>query len=267
MTETPLDTAWVATEAPGAGDAEMARFWEVFAGAELHLVIDPASLEGEGTPQPVTFPVEGTDTALVFDTEARMAAFMEDGAAHLTLSGRAVVDMFAGKDAQLGLNLGEAPSATILPKPALAWAAQALRQPIEADTAADAALSVPRGAMPDLLARLDARLAGMGAAVSEAWLCGLGTSARRGQMQPLVLCVALRTPQAEQSVVSALAETARFAGGDKAAFDIAVMGPSDPRLEAARKVGLGFEPQNPADGERVEPIAPGSDPGKPPKLR
>ncbi|MEO1611403.1 MAG: hypothetical protein AAFU55_03460, partial [Pseudomonadota bacterium] len=48
-----------------------------------------------------------------------------------------------------------------------AHAGQALRQPIEADTAADAALSVPRGAMPDLLARLDARLAGMGAAVAE----------------------------------------------------------------------------------------------------
>ena len=32
---TPLDQAWTATEAPGAGDAEQARFWDVFAAAEL----------------------------------------------------------------------------------------------------------------------------------------------------------------------------------------------------------------------------------------
>ena len=82
-----------------------------------------------------------------------------------------------------------------------------------------------------------------------------------------MLCVALRTPHAEQSVVAALAETARFAGGDAAAFDIAVLSPKDPRLDAARKVGLGFEPQNPEDLLTVERAAPGMDPDSPPKLR
>ena len=95
MTETalstPLDEAWLATDAPGAGDAAMARFWEVFAAAELHLLIDPSSLDGDGTPAPLLFPVEQVETALVFDTASRMAAFMEQGAAHLTLSGRAVI--------------------------------------------------------------------------------------------------------------------------------------------------------------------------------
>ena len=79
MTETPLDAAWMATEAPGAGDAESARFWEVFAGAELHLAINPASLEGDAAPQPLLFPLEAGETALVFDTEDRLAGFMEDG--------------------------------------------------------------------------------------------------------------------------------------------------------------------------------------------
>lgn len=263
---TPIDAAWAATEAPGAGDAETARFWEVFSGAELHLVIDPNSLEGDGPPRPLTFPVEGAETALVFDTEARMAGFMEEGAAHLTLSGRAVVAMFAGTGAQVGLNLGDAPSATVLPAAALDWAASALRQPIETETAGAASLTVPRGATPDLLQRLDARIAGMGAAVAEAWLCGFG-SARRGQASPLLLCVGLREREAERSVVAALAETARFAGGEKAAFDIAVVGRDDPRMAAARKVGLGFEPADPSETGRVEPVAPGSDPANPPKLR
>lgn len=265
--ETPLDRAWMETLAPTAGDAETARFYDVFAAAELHLLIDAASLDGDGAPQPVLFPVEGIDTALVFDTEDRLAAFVDDGAAHLTLSGRAVIGMFAGTAAQLGVNLGDAPSATILPQQALAWAAEALRQPIEADTTAAATLTVPRGAMPDLLMAIDAKLAGMGAAVAEAWLCGLGGGGGRGKPAPLILCVALRSPGAENAVVSALAETARFAGGDKAAFDIAVLGANDPRLDAARKVGLGFEPQNPEPPEVVSPAAPGSDPSKPPKLR
>ena len=266
MTETPLDRAWSATESPTAGDAEMARFYDTFAAAELHLLVDQASIEGDGVPQPLTFPVDGVDTALVFDTAERMASFTEDGAAHLTLSGRAVIEMFAGSAAQLGVNLGDAPSVTILPPSALAWAADALRQPIEADTTAEATLTVPRGAMPTLLMQIDAKLAGMGGGVAEAWLCGLGAGGGRGRPAPLILCVVLRAAEAETAVVSALAETARFAGGERAAYDIAVMGPGDPRLEAARKVGLGFEPARP-EVERADPAPPGSDPKTPPRLR
>lgn len=261
--DTPLDNAWAATEAPGAGDAEMARYYDVFAAAELHLLIDAASLTDGGTPQPVLFPVEGTDTALIFDTEARMAAFVEDGAAHLTLSGRAVLAMFAGRGVQLGVNLGDAPSATVLPIEAVEWAASALQQPIEAEEGQEMALTVPRMVTPDLLARIDARISGMGSQVTEAWLCGLGAGRRAG----MILCVALRVPEAERAVVAALAETARFAGGEKAAFDIAVTAGGDPRLEAARKVGLGFETQDPSTALRAEPEAPGMDKSKPPRLR
>ncbi|MEM8753840.1 MAG: SseB family protein [Pseudomonadota bacterium] len=273
---TPLDEAWMATEAPGAGDAETARFYDLFAATELHMPVEPASLDGGGAggatgggtgggaPQPLLFPIDGGDAALVFDREDRMTAFMEGGAAHLTLSGRAAIQMFAGKGVQIAVNLPDAPSATILPAAAVDWAAAALNQPIEAETADPAALSltVPRGVMPDLLMRVDARLSAMGAAVAEGWLCGLGSGRRAG----LVLCVVLREKAAEGAVVSALAETARFAGGERAAFDIAVFAPDDPRLAAARKVGLGFEPADPA-ARRVEPVAPGTDPSKPPKLR
>ena len=107
----------------------------------------------------------------------------------------------------------------------------------------------------------------MGAVVSEAWLCGLGASAGRGKPQPMVLCVCLHERQAEQSVVSALAETARFTGGNAPAYDIAVLPADDAKMEAARKVGLGFEPQNPEAVMHAEPVAPGMDPDKPPKLR
>ncbi|MEM7547115.1 MAG: hypothetical protein AAF367_16420 [Pseudomonadota bacterium] len=260
---TPLDHAWTATEAPGAGDAEMAKYYDVFAAAELHLLIDAASLSGTGTPQPQLFPVDDIDTALVFDTEDRLAAFTEDGAAHLTLSGRAVIAMFAGRNVQVGVNLGDAPSATILPAAALDWAAAALRQPIEAEEGSEMALTVPRMITPDLISRIDTKISGMGASVGEAWLCGLGS----GRTASLILCVALRAEEAEQSVVAALAETARFAGGEKAAFDIAVTMGGDARLELARKVGIGFEPANPAEISRAQPVAPGMDNSKPPRLR
>lgn len=259
-----LDRAWAAAEAPGAGDAEMARYYECFAAAELFMPVEPDSLEGDGPPRPALFALESGDTALVFDREARLAAFMGGdggdggGAAHLTLSGRAAIAMFAGRGVGLAVNLGEAPSATVLPADAVDWAAAALSQPIEAEEGREILLRAPRGAAPDLLTRLDARLSAMGGEVKEAWLCGLG-----GREGGLVLCVALRVAEAERGVVGALAETARFAGGDAPAFDIAVMAASDPRLAAARKAGLGFEPGAP---ESARP-GPGGDPAQPPKLR
>lgn len=258
MTETPLDRAWAAAEAPAAGDAGMAAYYEVFAAAELFLAIEPGSLEAEAQ-RPLLFPVEGASTALVFDTEARLAAFMGDDAAYLALSGRAVVAMFAGRGVQLGVNLGAAPSATVLPAAAVDWAARALGQPIEMETGAGVSLTAPKGATPALLARIDARLAAIGPALAEAWLCGAGAG--------LMLVLALRDSAAERAVVGALAETARFAGGERAAFDIAVMRSDEPGLAAARKIGLGFEIA-PPPGAAAEPAGgPGTDPARPPKLR
>ncbi|MEX2520993.1 MAG: SseB family protein [Paracoccaceae bacterium] len=259
--ETPLDRAWAASDAAKetgeetGGDDAMARYYEVFAAVELFLAVDPETLASEA-PQPMLFPAEGAETALVFDNEDRLAAFMGEGVAHLALSGRAVMAMFAGSGVRIGVNLGDAPSATILPAEAVDWAAAAFRQPIEAETGAALSLGPPRGASADLLARIDARLAALGDVVAEGWLCA-------GEDGALILCLALREDAAERAVVAALAETARFVGGEAAAFAIAVLDAGDPRLAAARRHGLGFEPPAPAPAR----IAPGSDPASPPKLR
>lgn len=252
---TALDRAWAAADAEGAGDAEVAHYYEVFAGAEVFTPIDPESLESPGPPQPLLFALETGDTALVFDSEDRLAAFMEDpgGVAHLTLSGRAVFEMFAGRGVSLGVNFGDAPSATLLAPDAVDWAAAALAQPVAAEEGRPGALRRPEGATPDLLTRLDARLSAMGDVVSEAWLCG--------RDQGLVLFVALRVADAERPVVAALAETARFAGGASPAFGVAPLEEDDPRLVAARKAGIGFEPAAPRRDRA------GEDPSGPPKLR
>lgn len=255
MTDTPLDRAWTAA---AADETALPRFWDMLAASELFLPIDPETLTG-GAPQPLLFPVEGVETALAFDTEERLAGFMEGGTAHLTLSGRAVVGMFAGSGVQLGLNLGEAPSATILPAAALDWAAAALAQPVEASAGGIERLTPPAAATPELLAALDAKLNALGPAVAEAWLCGHG--------EGLILMLAMRAAGAEEAAVAALAETARFSGGDAPAYDIAVLGAGDARLEAARRMGLGFEPEDPEAVTRVERVAPGMDKAKPPKLR
>ncbi len=252
MTETPLDRAWAEAE----GEAGAARFWEVFAAAELFLAIDPDTLDTDA-PRPLSFAVEGAETALAFDTEERLIDFLGDGAAHLSLSGRALAGMLAEAGAQLGLNLGEAPSAQLLPPDALAWAAAAFGQPIEAERRAALALGPPEGATPELLARIDARLAALGPVVAEAWLCG---AAEEG----LILLLRLAEPDAEPAAIAALAETARFAGGDRPAFALAAVSEGEPALEAARRSGLGFEPPKPA----IEPASPpGFDPARPPKLK
>lgn len=255
MTETPLDRAAMLADAPDAGDAERAHYYEVFAAAEFFLAIEPETLESDA-PQPLLFPVEEVNTALIFDREDRLAAFMGGEGVHLALSGRAVLSMFSGRRIQIGVNLGDAPSATILPVEAVDWAVSALHQPIEAERNAGVKLTAPKGAAPELLARIDSRLAGMAEYISEAWLCG-----REGE--GLILCLALRTDGAESAVVSALAETAQFAGGDRPAFDIAVLEADDAGLSVARAQGFGFEV---AVASHVRAI-PGADPAKPPKLR
>lgn len=47
MTETPLDRAAMLADAPDAGDAERAHYYEVFAAAEFFLAIEPETLESK----------------------------------------------------------------------------------------------------------------------------------------------------------------------------------------------------------------------------
>lgn len=253
MSMTLLDEAWAQASAPGAGDAEMARYYEVFAAAELFLAIEPETLESDA-PQPLLFSLETGETALLFDREDRLADFFGAETAYLSLSGRAALSMFAGGGVQLGVNLGDSPSATILPAEAVSWAVAIIEDEARAEEGGALTLTKPVSADEALLRRIDARLAGMAGIVTEAWLCGDDEGG-------LVLCLRLSVASAETRVVAALAETSRFAGGDSPAFAIAVVEEGERALLAARRLGLGFTIEAPE--HRVEKI-PGADP---PKLR
>ena len=121
---TPIDLAHAAMEAAPGDEAARRRFYEVLAASELCLLLAHEP-EGEVL-DPAMFEPEGRPCVLAFDGEARLAAFAEGAAPYAALSGRALAGMLAGQGVGLGLNLGVAPSAILLPAEAVAWLAEML---------------------------------------------------------------------------------------------------------------------------------------------
>ena len=110
---TPLDEAHAAMEAAPQDDAARLRFYERLADGELLLVLEAPAQEDKV--RPVLLSLDEGAFALVFDREDRLAAFSEKPADYVAASGRQVVAMLTGQNIGLGVNLGVAPSSTLLP--------------------------------------------------------------------------------------------------------------------------------------------------------
>jgi len=172
--------------------------------------------------------------------------------------------MLAGQGVGIGLNLGEAPSAMVLPVGAIDWLAEAAMGEDEAVDAKPLEISKPVGVPEALIVALDGKLANMGGVVGAAHLVSVKyEGGAAGHMLALV-----NVPEAAKTGVSeALSEALRFSGVEAGQLDLAFLAPEDPHLESFVRAGLGFEipdlilPKTPA------PLAPGMDPDKPPVLR
>ncbi|MFD1343918.1 SseB family protein, partial [Litorisediminicola beolgyonensis] len=152
--ETALDRAF--TEMEAGDDAARLRFYAALADSELFLLL-AREAEGE-TLEPELFDLGDARFVLVFDREDRLSGFTGRPSPYAALPGRVVAQMLAGQGIGLGLNLEDAPSATLLPPEAMGWLVETLDHgPTEAALAA-AELSAP-GTLPEtLLTALDARL-------------------------------------------------------------------------------------------------------------
>lgn len=262
MTDTPLDLAHAAMEAAPDDDAARLRFYERLADNELFLLLTEEAKGGQLSPE--VFELSDAKWILVFDTEARLAAFTGREAPYAALSGRAIAGMLSGQDTGLGLNLEVAPSSILLPPQAVDWLAGTLGHSPQEVEGRFSAFHAPGGLPEALLAGLDIKLALTGGLAEGAYLVGTEDAAgRRGHLLAFIDA----RPGAEAALARAAGEALTFSGIDEGEMDVAFFAASDPTAATLARHGLRIDLPKVAPPDRKIPAPPGSDPAKPPILR
>ena len=255
---TEIDRAHAAMEAAPADDAARLRFYAVLADAELLLLLEDEP--ADETLSPLILPLEEGRFVMAFDTEERLAEFTGAVAPYAALPGRVIAAQLAGQGVGLGLNLGVAPSAFLMPPGAVDWLTGMLAQgPVAAEAApADfMAPDLPHG-LRHALADKIARLPGQAAHVLVAEHGG-------GWLLAFVDAV----PGAEPALAKAVSEALAFSGLEEGVLDVTFLAGGDPRHAALARVALALPVPAPAQETaqvlRVE--ASGMDPARPPRLK
>lgn len=262
--ETDLDRLHRGMEdAPDSAAARLA-FYDRLADAELWLLL--AREPQNDAIEPALFDLEEGRVALVFDREERLSAFAEAPAPYAALPGRVVARMLAGEGLGLGLNLGVAPSAYLMPAAAVAWLAGALDHAPEPVVAAPAAYRSPADVPAALLAALEAKLARLAGAATRAHLVSVTYG---GGAQGHLLAFEGARPGTEPALAKAVSEALAFSGVEAGTLDVGFHSADDPALAPIIRHALTFDLPAPVEetAQVLSPAAPGMDPARPPKLR
>jgi hypothetical protein len=258
---TPLDRAHAAAEAPGAAPDARTRFYALLLESTLLLPVDPTP--PDAPLQPMVFPLDDGPVALAFDDDARMAGFFGGPTEYVALPGRALAAALAEAGLGLGLNLGEAPSATLLDAAAVRWlAAEAGGGVDTADLSGALTLGPPSGATPGLLAALAERVAAFPGLIAEARLARLGPGGAPGRLTLLIL-PAPAARRAAEGLAAALGRAAAPHAPSGEEVAVGVLAEGHPLLGPARRLGADLAPPPaPAPAAEAPPAPP-----RPPVLR
>lgn len=258
-----LDAAHALMEAAPQDDAARLAFHARIADSELFLMLE-SEAEAE-TLEPRVFGLDSGPVVLAFDSEARLAEFSGAPVPYAALPGRVLVRMLAGQGLGLGLNLDVAPSATLLPPAAVDWLAAALAPSAEELRARPQELLPPHDVPEPLLTALDTALARGAGLAESAWMA----RARYADgVEALLLALTGTAPGAERALTRALDEALRFSGCDEARMlDIVHLAKGDPLVARLMRVALRFDLPDLDRPEPRAPLAPGTDPTRPPRLR
>jgi hypothetical protein len=256
---TPLDVAFRAAEADGAPADARARFYALLMETSLCAPVEPAP--EDAAPKPMVFALAEGPVALGFDDDARMAGFFGAPVEYVALPGRALVAALAEAGLGLGLNLGEAPSATLLDAATVRWLAAEMAAAPQAETmAGPLTVAPPAGAEAPLLAALAERLAAFPAMVAEAWLVRLAAGVGPARLT-LLLLPSPGAARAAEGIAGALARAAEPFAPPGETVAVAPLAEGHPLLGPARARGVGLHP-----GPAPEPESP-PPPAGPPRLR
>jgi hypothetical protein len=260
--ETPLDRAFRAHEAKPEDERLRLRFHERLLDAELYLLLREEA--ADGTLKPEVFALEVGPVALVFDRDERLAAFLDAPAPYAALPGRRILRLLAGQGIGLGLNLGVAPSSTLLPAVTVDWlAAMAAEAPFEAEGSLRG-FAPPRAAPADIVEALGIKLAAMAKVIGSAHL----VTARHYDGSEGMLLALTGVPAAAQGdVAAAVAEAVRFSGAEATVLDVTFPAAGGAVERAIAEIGWRFDLPRPAEAPVRARRVPGTDPDRPPILR
>ncbi|WP_282158289.1 SseB family protein [Shimia thalassica] len=261
-TATPLDISHAAMEANPADDAARLRFYERLADAELFLLLSKEAEDDRIAPE--MFDLSDHSFVLVFDTEERLSAFVGKAAPYAALSGRVIASMLYGQGIGLGVNLEVAPSSILIPPEAVSWLAETLTHAPDEVEARPEEFTAPAGLPEMLVTALDQKLSTAVGLAQMAFLVGVVyDTGARSHMLGFVGAI----PEAHGALAKAVSEALTFSGVEAGALDVGFFDASDPVSAQLARAGLRFDlPEAPKPSEYV-PVAPGSDPDNPPKLR
>lgn len=259
---TRLDEAHVAMMQDEDNDAPRLKFYSLLADTELFLMLDAEPVGDHISPR--LFDLDDGPVVLAFDLEERLSDFVGGPAPYAALPGRVVAGQLAGQGVGLGLNIGAAPSAIILPASVMDWLAGTLAtRPDEvADTPQGFSYpwGIPAAVTDQLLQKLGAN-PGLAEAVLLAEV--VYAQGRRGH----ILAVLGAEIDAQAALAGAISEALVFSGLDMAEMDVTFLAPDDPRAQTIAEVALRLDLPKPGPDVRPDRIAPGFDPQKPPRLR
>ena len=257
----PLDAAHGVMQAAPEDDGARMRYYAALADTELCLLLRD---EARGADiAPMLADVDGTQLALAFDTEERLAGFAGTTAHYAALSGRVLAAMLA--DAGLGLAINpDSARAFLVPPDGLRWLLDTLATPPSEAQGRLRAIHPP-AALPDtLLQELATRLTRAAGLADAAYLAEAEyDSGARMALLAITGCA----PQAEAALAKSVAEALTFSGVEAGALDVIFLPGDDPRLATLARQGLRFDIPDPTRPHTETPTAPGTDPDRPPRLR
>jgi len=259
---TPLDAAHAAMDRDETDEASRLRFFDCLADGEFLLLLEEEP-QGDDL-KPRVFPLESGPVVLIFDLEERMAEFTGGVSPYAALPGRVIAQVLAGQGIGLGVNLGVAPSQMILPPEALDWLSGMLDGAPEETEDVPELFSAPWSLPQDLLAALKAKLARAKGLAAFALLAGV---TYRGNRKGHMLAVVGASEAAEPALARAIREALVFSGLEAGVLDVTFPPPEADTIRRMLPVAYRIDIPAPSTEGRATPVAPGSDPTRPPKLR
>lgn len=255
---TELDQAHQAmTDAP-ENDAARLRFYARLADTEVFLLL-AGEPEGDKI-APEVFEIADGKFALIFDTEDRLTDFTGRPSPYAGLPARALAGMLGGQGIGLGLNLQVAPSEMLIPAEAVDWLVETLGHTPDEAEARLTGITAHR--VPEtVLAALGEKLSRIVGLADYALLAG---ATYEGGGTGHVLAFVGADEAAHAPLAHAAGEALRFSGIEAGQIDVMFTTEGDALTERLARTGARFDLPKPQ--MRPDPIAPGSDPSKPPKL-
>lgn len=260
MLTTTLDTFHSRMIADQDDDAARLHFYGALADTELFILLTHEAAGDNISPE--ILELEGDKYTLVFDREERLAEFTKAPAPYAALPGRVIAGMLAGQNIGMGLNLGVAPSSILIPAEAMEWLTQALAENPAVSTNAQASPVAPLNeTLSGLVPILAEKLKFAGGLIKAAYLA-------QSDADTAILGCFDVPETAHPDIARAAQETLTFAGITGQKLDVVFVASNSTFAQSLIQHGTKIKvPVRQSKPMKVEHIAPGSDPTKPPILR